>query len=1324
MGTTRNKLFGLFAIGKKKISEEELLVLLDQHPEAARADLGSVLQASGTLSQEEYETLRTLVRNAENKLSDDEDSASETLATFAKQAQAEKFMDTFDNQTVLADDMSTVAMSQGAEASLLSNTAIKETGKPADATIAGDLPSFVSAETVRGQDETIPADPWNELNGDQPVPAVQEHKGRYHELKPFGAGGMGQIWLVHDQHLGREIALKQLLPGALGGMSYTRTAEGAPTASVLTVPLIARFLQEARITGQLEHPSIIPVYELGFREDGSLYYTMKLVRGDTLQDKVDKAASLKDRLNLLTHFLDLCHAMAYAHSRGVIHRDLKPLNVMVGSFGETVVIDWGIAKVRGSQDVNVQDLKEHVDAVGVGGTQAAAKTMHGQAMGSPYYMPPEQAAGEIDRIDESSDVYALGAILYIILTGSPPYKGMGGREFLEKVKTFPPKPIKNIEKDVPPELIAVCERAMERDPKDRYPTAKELAEEIQRYISGGLVRAYSYSIKDVLLHFIKKHKAVLSTAAIGVVVLAIVGVISVQNIVEARNEAERQAVEAERQANIASEQRGIALERRDEARHSWYRANIALSQANLDEEHIQASRELLFDCPPEYRGWEWGRLLYASNADQMTLPYGSRFVAYAAEGKQLITGSNGGRVLLYDLQNGEVLHTFAEEAGNEYALAHSADGSRLALNGNDGLTVWDTATQKLLLRFEETKKVPTRSVAMSDDGQWVVALQADRKARVWKVGEEVPRFDIAVSQAKGFQVRFDHGGESLLVARREFGAEGWLPPMLERYEMSTGTRTGQQEFSSEIVIYATAISADGAHMVLGTNAGMQLWDWPAFKLSKQYKMPIQGSDSVAFSFDSRHVAVGGANGALFLIDVATGEVQRDDRAHEGQIRALAFSHHDRWLATVSYDRVVRLWASSDLHPLKTLKGHNSAIFSMAFAPDDKQLATASYGNAAKLWNLESEPELLRVTRAAFHPKTERLAGTAKEAPDSILIWDAKLGHRLSTLATGADPVDNLEFSPNGTRLAALSGETLRAWDLESEAALWEVALSGEGNELRFGGEQWVGVRAGAALHLINAATGELTQSIENVTSYAFDAQGARLATCINTKTGDTLTHTIALTNLADAAFLGSFTIETGWTSSTRLAATLHFAPNGKTLYAGAWYSNEQPGEIHLWDLATQQQGPTLEAHPQLPLSLDFSPDGAHWASGGRDGSIILWDAETNTPLHTHTLEGHTDRIHSLAFSPDGARLASASRDGTFKLWDTAQGMEVLTVQQSARTATGVVVPERALFGAQGQQLMTLTDPIQPPLLLQAFDIDTNPDLDQKAVEAYKRAYWK
>ncbi len=305
---------------------------------------------------------------------------------------------------------------------------------------------------------------------------LDEIEGRYEPIGEHSRGGMGRILLVHDKSIGREVALKELLPASEDAQDSTPARHSGAA--------VARFMREARLTGQLEHPGIVPVYEVGQRAGGGHYYTMKLVRGKTLRGALEETSCLDDRIRLLPHMVDLCQAVAYAHSRGVIHRDLKPDNVMIGEFGETVVIDWGIAKAN-SVGGGVGDAVNIPERVSDSGEERqAVETMAGVVLGTPAYMSPEQSVGDLACVDERSDVYALGAVLYEVLTGEQLFQGKSAREVLLKVQTERPRPPRQVEPQIPRDLSAICERAIAHEPSARFASAKEMADALQDFVSG------------------------------------------------------------------------------------------------------------------------------------------------------------------------------------------------------------------------------------------------------------------------------------------------------------------------------------------------------------------------------------------------------------------------------------------------------------------------------------------------------------------------------------------------------------------------------------------------------------------------------------------------------------------------------------------------------------------------------------------------------------------------------------------------------------------------------------------------------------------------
>jgi serine/threonine-protein kinase len=355
-----------------------------------------------------------------------------------------------------------------------------------------------------------------------------ETRERYTLTRLHARGGIGQVWLARDVDLGREVALKELRPERAGN----------PT-------VWARFLEEARITGQLEHPGIVPVYELRKRaDDQAPFYTMRFVRGRTFSEAThayhSRLAEGKvgplELPELLTAFVGVCHAVAYAHSRGVIHRDLKGQNVVLGDYGEVMVLDWGLAKVIGRPEgapAAPSILPGDEDSAG------HDPTLQGQALGTPAYMAPEQASGRLDQIDQRTDVYGLGAILYEILAGRPPFPGEATHEILKRVCEDAPARPRSVCSAAPPPLEAVCLKALAKQPGDRYAAAQDLAREVQRFLADEPVVAYHEPLAKRAGRWARRHRPLVAGAAALLVTAVVALSISTVLINRERSRAEQ-----------------------------------------------------------------------------------------------------------------------------------------------------------------------------------------------------------------------------------------------------------------------------------------------------------------------------------------------------------------------------------------------------------------------------------------------------------------------------------------------------------------------------------------------------------------------------------------------------------------------------------------------------------------------------------------------------------------------------------------------------------------------------------------------------------------
>ncbi len=940
------------------------------------------------------------------------------------------------------------------------------------------------------------------MDQDQTLSVVDEHRGRYslrdrttkeqaddEQTAELGRGGIGRVLLAFDESLGREVAIKELLP------ERKQDPSGSPEPTAVAPDAVTlRFLREARVTGQLEHPNIIPVYELGQRQDGTLYYTMKVVRGRTLAAALRSCENLADRLKLLSHFVDLCQAVAYAHSRGVVHRDIKPQNVMVGEFGETVVLDWGLAKVRGQADEGAAGG----DASPTGDPERPLAvldpdqdlTLDGSLLGTPSFMSPEQALGRIDDVDERSDVWSLGAVLYAILTGASRHNAPTVADTVDGRFRDDQRTARWVFPDAPPELAAVCNKALSRDKAARYASAKELADDVEAFMTGGRVGAYTYRRWELIRRFVGRHKLLLAVTGVALALLIALGATAYVRVVAERNN----ALAAERVARRAERQ---VRERWAEAQWEGGRAALARGDVLEARARLRSSLQALDSAPGRALWWllerdplVWratldvpmysvayapdGSRLAASSADSAVYVYDVPTralrhilrghtdqvleVAFAPDSRTLASGSWDGSVWLWDLTTGQGRPVEGKHAGAIYALAFSPDGQRLATASRDKTVgLWDVGTGREIARLAGHGDLVS-GVGFFPDGLRLASTSWDRTLKIWDLASRKPLRTIRAHSDAILSMALSPDGARMATGSRDAVVRLWDP--------ADGRRIGQLPPHGGPV-WGLDFSPDGRRLATGgVDRQLRIWDLPSLKLVQTLTGHEDGIRRLDYGPAGRRVATASWDKSIRIAQIRTRGPGRVLVGHTDGVLEVDESPDGRWLATGSRDKTVRIWDRLTGRQHKVLRGHEAAVWGVEFSPVDDRLATCSEDGKVLVWNTRTwqREQVLIGHRAAalglsYAPDGRTLASVGQDKV--VRIWDLARGREVKALAGHQAGVWGVDFSPDGARIATASRDkTVRVWDLASGRelarltghtdAVWGVAFSPDGDRLATG----------------------------------------------------------------------------------------------------------------------------------------------------------------------------------------------------------------------------------------------------------------------------------
>ncbi|WP_422929617.1 protein kinase domain-containing protein [Singulisphaera sp. PoT] len=992
-----------------------------------------------------------------------------------------------------------------------------------------------------------------------------------HEVEAIiGRGGMGVVYKARNLRLNRPVAVKMLLVGAHAGTMQ-----------------LARFRREAKAIAALRHQHIVQVYEVGDL-DGNPYFTMELVEGGNLADYLTRIP-ISGR-QAAAFLLPVARAVQFAHETGVIHRDLKPANILLQAGGPSRVArrespeldallvpkitDFGLAKLETRADATLDSV-----------------TWSGAILGTPAYVAPELARGQGGEVGPPVDIYALGVILYEMLTGRPPFQGEGAVETLMQATELDAVPPARLVPRVPIDVQTICLKCLEKDPRKRYPSAEALADDLERFLNNEPIWARPGGRLGFALRWVRRHKAVSSAMAVAAAMFAILVIGSIVAAVHFRNLGEEQRKlalekgklfsekEAERVKAVAARlsetlQRGVVEKQKEMLRRNLYIAEMNLaSQAMTFPSGLGRVAERLADWEqntPDLRDREWyylKRLCHRDIATYQGHHDGVFHVAWSPDGKRFATGGADGLVGIWDESDTDSPKWLRGHAGVVASVAWSPDGTRLATAGWDSkLKVWDTVEGRDLFTLKGHEG-GLHAVAWNGNGTRLATGSEDRTVRIWDA------------------------------------SPGASPRTLRGHLQS---------------VAGVAWSPDGKTVAsAGRDSIIRLWDADSGDESRVLVGHKNWVTRVAWNASGDRLVSAGNDSTLRIWDPGSGKPILALRAHHLPILTVAWSPDGTRLVTGSDDQTVKVWRASDGTEVANLRGHTASVTSAAWSPDGTRLITSSHDRTVKVWDGNTSPEVIGLhdhdadVLTLSWSRSERRRLASASADGMLKIWDPARGGERPTLRVNDQPVDAIDWHPDGNRLASASRDGIvRIWDVDK-----------------------------------GVVSASLARHDGDIYAVRWSPDGTKLASA-------GVDQAIRIWDVESGTLLHSLT------GHNHVVHGLCWSPDGKRL---ATCSGDR--SVRVWDVDSGREAWAMREHEAEVMCISWSPDGRWLVSGGCDQSIKLTDATKGTA--ERTFRGHTMTIYALGWNPSGTRIASTGNDRTVKVWDVATGKETMTLASHA-----------------------------------------------------------
>lgn len=1028
-------------------------------------------------------------------------------------------------------------------------------------TVKGDVSADSTDKTVLDETDRTVLDGQSEVE-----PRIELKKiGKYTIIRRLGRGGMGEVFLAHDPDLDREVALKTMIAG-----------EDASEKA------IARFMSEARSAGKLQHPGIVGVHEVG-KERNLRFMVMDYVEGETLKELIDEGSLTAQRSAEIIR--DVAQALHYAHEQGIIHRDIKPGNIMLKKDGSVHLMDFGLARNLESD---------------------SSLTKSGEVMGTPAYLNPEQAGGESRNVDARSDVYSLGAVFYEMLTGNPPVRGTNLMQILYQVlekETLKPTALNP---SIPRDLEIICLKAMFKEPGRRYQTAGELAGDLRRFLDGEPIFARSASIAYVVKRKILRNKAVSAVTVIAVAILIISSIWYVLSLRKALT---------------------ISEERREKAEYEAFVGNINLAGKLAEEGAFRKAEMLLDSIPPRNRHWEWGRIKYLCQRDILTLEVHNKFVqavTISPDGKWILTGAEDNTAKLIDFKTGEVLTTFEGHTNLLRSVDFSPDSKRIITGSVDGTArVWDTKTGGELLRVVHPGHV--RCVDWSPDKKSFVTAGDSYTAIVWdaETGEKKLTLECKSDYWDFFtSARFSPDNKRIVTGDSDGKIVVW--------DVTTGQKLLVIKAGSNAG-WSTCFSPDSTRIVSGGgDRTAKVWDAETGKELLELQGHTGSVRSVCFSSNGDRILTGSGDSTLKLWDSETGMELKTFMGHSGIVSSVCFSPEGDYILSGSHDNTIKIWDTRIKEDIIRIKNQHSRLDFGKLSPDGRYILAAYEDFSAKVYDAGTGQEITtlrghskRLQRVALSPDGSRILTGSED--NTARAWEIKTGKELYVMQGHTKTVTAVKFSPDGKHiLTASSDGTAKVWDTETGKEIFtlkghEVPWGGIRAEYSPDGKRIITTCWDFATRVWDAETGDCLLTHQNgMYRHFFDENRIFLETKDNRiKVWDIRTDE-ELVELKGGA------VKT---------VSVCSSPDGKYILTGNIDSTAR-----LWDAKTGEKLFELKGHAGSVRSV-FSLDGKRIFSGSGGGAIKIWDVETGRELFSH--KRHNDTITYINIFPDGKRIITA-----------------------------------------------------------------------------------